>query len=323
MRAGPAAFTLRRSRPFPPPRPPPMSAAAADAWVHDCRGAPPAVAWAFTAEADLVAVRVAREGGRTLVADAGGGLYRLDPAGRLEHLQRGLRDLTALAFADAGTGAACAFGDDTLGWIEPDLKVKWTRTMPAAITALAVDPHGRHAAVALESSDVVVVTNRKKRLVQFSSLRPLASLHFLATEPTLVGAAADGFLGSFDLRGRQGLDVKTFANCGDLAVTGDGGRMALAAYNLGIQRLDADGRVRDTLAVGGTPSRVALPFAGAGPLAAATQERQLFRLAAGGEIDWAAAAPDDVVGVALDAAGDALTVGFAAGRVVRLTFGGI
>ena len=294
-----------------------------DAWLSNGRGTPPRVGWAFAAEADLVAVRVAREGGRTLVADAGGGLYRLDPAGRLEHLTRGLKDLTALAFADAGTAAAAAFGDDTLGWIEPDLKVKWTQTMPSPITALAVDPHGRHAAVALASSDVVVVTNRRKRLARFGSLRPLAFLHFLATEPTLVGAAADGFLGSFDLRGRQELDVKTFANCGDLAVTGDGNRMALAAFNLGVQRLDATGRVRDTLAVGGTPSRVALPWAGAGPLAAATQERQLFRLTAGGEIDWAAQAPDDVVNLALDAAGDRLTVGFAAGRALRLDFGGI
>ena len=300
-----------------------MTAAAKDRWVGEGRGTPPKVAWAFAAEANLIAVRVAREGGRTLVADAGGGLYRLDPRGRLEHLTRGLRDLTALAFADAGTAAAAAFGDDTLGWIEPDLTVKWTRTMPSPITALAVDPHGRHAAVALASSDVVVLTNRKKRLSRFTSLRPLETLHFLATEPALVGAAGDGFLGSFDLRGRQELDVKTFANCGDLAVTGDGSRMALAAFNLGVQRLDAAGRVRDTLAVGGTPSRVALPWAGAGPLAAATQERQLFRLSTGGEIDWAAPAPDDVAGLALDAAGARLTVGFAAGRVVRLDFAGL
>ena len=300
-----------------------MAAPGEHAWIANGRGAVPRVAWAFRAEAELVAVKTAREGGRTLVADAGGGLSRLGPGGRLEHLQRGLKDLTALAFADAGTAAAAAFGDDVLGWIEPDLKVKWTQTMPSAITALAVDPHGRHAAVALASSDVAVVTNRKKRLARFASLRPLASLHFLATEPKLVGAAGDGFLGSFDLRGRQELDVKTFANCGDLAVTGDGRRMALAAYNLGVQRLDASGRVRDTLAVGGTPGRVALPFSGAGPLAAATQERQLFRLTAGGEIDWAAEAPDDVVALALDAAGGELTVGVAAGRVVRLSFAGL
>ena len=299
-----------------------MTAPNREAWVADCRGAPPKVAWAFGTDAELVAVRLARESGRALVADAGGGLYRLDPAGRVEQLTRGLKDLTALAFADAGTAAAAAFGGDVLGWIEPDLRVKWTQTMPASITAVAVDPHGRHAGVALSNGDVTVYTNRRRKLSRFHALRPLDHLHFLAAEPTLVGAAGDGFLGSFDLQGRQELDVKTFANCGDLAVTGDGAHLALAAFNLGVQRLDASGRVRDTLAVGGTPSKVALPFSGNGPLALATQEKQVFRLTAGGEVDWAAAAPDAIAGLALDAAGAALTVGFAGGRVVRLNFAG-
>ena len=299
-----------------------MTAPRGETWISNGRGAPPAVGWAFSADAELVAVRLAREGGRTLVADAGGGLYRLDHAGRVEQLTRSLKHLTALAFADAGSAAVAAFGEDVLGWIEPDLSVKWTRPMPAAITAVAIDPHGRHAAAALANGDVTVLTNRRRKVVRFTALRPLDHLHFLATTAMLVGAAGDGFLGSYDLRGRQELDVKTFANCGDLAVTGDGSRMALAAFNLGVQRLDGEGRVRDTLAVGGTPAKVALPFAGAGPLAVATQEKQIFRLTAGGEIDWAAGAPDEIAALASDAAGDELTVGFAAGRVVRLRFAG-
>ena len=207
-----------------------------------------------------------------------------------------------------------------LGWIEPDLKVKWRQSMPAAITAVAVDPHGRHAAVALSNGDVTVLTNRRKKLARFTALRPLDHLHFLATRPLLVGAADRGLIASYDLRGRQELDVKTWANCGDLAVTGDGTRMAAAAFNLGVQRFDGAGRVRDTLSTGGSPSKVALPFRGWGPLAVATLERDLYRLTAAGEVDWAAPAPAGIAAVALDAAGRRMTVGFETGRVVRLEF---
>ena len=294
--------------------------AADAAWLGGGQGMPPALNWGFSTDAPLVAVRVAREGGRTLVADAGGGLYRLDPAGRVEHLTRGLKDLTALAFADAGTAAAAAFGADTLGWIEPDLKVKWRQPMPAKITAVAVDPHGRHAAVALSNGDVTVYTNRRRKLARFTALRPLDHLHFLAARPLLVGAADRGLIAAYDLRGRQELDVKTWANCGDLAVTGDGARMAVAAFNLGVQRFDGDGRVRDTLSTGGSPAKVALPFRGAGPLAVATLEGDLFRLTAAGAVDWSAPAPAPIAGLALDAAGRLLTVGFETGRVVRLEF---
>ena len=297
------------------------TASAADlAWLGGGTGVPPALVWAFSADAPLVAVRVAREGGRTLLADSGGGLYKLDPAGRVEQLTRGLKDLTAIAFADSGAAAAAAFGEDTLAWIEPDLKVKWTQTLPSAIAAVAVDPHGRHAAVSLSNGDITVYTNRRRKLTRFTALRPLDHLHFLATEPTLVGAANRGLIAAYDLRGRQLMDVNTWSNCGDLAVTGDGKRMAVAAFNLGVQRLDAAGRVRDTLAMDGSPSKVALPFRGAGPLAAATQEGQIFRLTAGGEVDWAANTPGAVAGLALDAAGRQLTVGFETGRVVRLEF---
>ena len=289
-------------------------------WLSGGRGMPPALTWGFSTDAPLIALRVAREGGRTLVADAGGGLYRLDPTGRVEHLQRGLKDLTALAFADSGGAAAAAFGRDVLGWVEPDLKVKWRQSMPAAITAVAVDPHGRHAAVALSNGDVTVYTNRRKKLTRFTAIRPLDHLHFLASRPLLVGAANRGLIAAYDLRGRQELDVKTWANCGDLAVTGDGTRMAVAAFNLGVQRIDGAGRVRDTLSTGGSPSKVALPFRGWGPLALATLEQELFRLTVAGEVDWAAPAPAPVAGLALDARGRLLTVGFETGRVVRLEF---
>ncbi|MFH5804995.1 YncE family protein [Alienimonas sp. DA493] len=290
------------------------------AWLSAGRGMPPALSWGFFTDAPLIALGVAREGGRTLAADAGGGLYLLDPAGRIEHLQRGLKDLSALAFADSGAAAAAAFGADTLGWIEPDLKVKWRQSMPATITAVAVDPHGRHAAVALSNGDVTVYTNRRKKLARFTALRPLDHLRFLATRPLLVGAADRGLIASYDLRGRQELDVKTWANCGDLAVTGDGTRMAVAAFNLGVQRFDGEGRVRDTLSTGGSPAKVALAFRGWGPLAVATLEHELFRLNAAGEVDWAAPAPGAIAGLALDAPGRQMTVGFETGRVVRLEF---
>ena len=291
-----------------------------DAWLSAGRGPAPRVLWAFSTDAPLRGVGVARESARTLVADAGGGVYRLDRDGKVEHLTRGLRDLTAFAVADTGGGAAAVFGDGSVGWLEPDLSVKWTLDLPDPVLAVDVDPHGRHAAVALANGNVLVYTNRRRRVAHFKTLRPLAHVRFLATERRLVGAAGHALWAVYDLAGNVLLDVKTWANCGDLAVTGDGAEVALAAFNLGLQRYGADGAVRDTLVVDGSPARVAVPFR-RGPIACATQERDLYLFDRTGDVLWAAPAPDEVTALRFDARGRELTVGLAGGRVLRLGFG--
>ena len=292
----------------------------AESWLADGRGEPPAVGWAFSTEGPLVALGLAREGGRTLAADASGGLTRLDPAGRVEKSSRAFRDLTALAVADTGTAAACAFGADVLAWVTDELNVRWTLDLPARITAVAVDPHGRHVAVALANADVTVYTETRRRLTRFQSVRPLDHLLFLAGEPRLVGAAGRGLLAAYDLRGTPLLDLSTFANCGGVAATGDGKHLALAAFNLGVQRYDEDGTLVNTLVLDGSPARVALPFRGPAPLAVATLEHGLYRLNKPGEVTWGAPAPGPVAGLCQDAFGRTWTVGLEAGRVLRLEF---
>ena len=289
------------------------------AWLSAGRGAAPRAAWAFSTDAPLRAVAVAREFARTLVGDASGGVYRLDRDGKVEHLTRGLAGLTALAAADNGAAAAAVFGEGAVAWLEPDLSVKWTLDLPDPVLAVDLDPHGRHAALSLANGTVLVYTNRRRRIARFPVLRPLAHLRFVATERRLVGAAEHALWAAYDLRGNVEVDVKTWANCGDLAVTGDGSEVALAAFNLGLQRYDADGSVRDTLVVDGSPSRVAVPFR-RGPVACATLERELHLFDRTGDVLWSAPAPDDVTALRFDALGRELTVGLAGGRVLRLRF---
>ena len=174
--------------------------------------------------------------------------------------------------------------------------------------------------MALANRDVTVYTAARRRVARFQAVRPLDHLHFVASAPRLVGAASRGLLAAYTLRGEPLLDLATFSNCGDLAVSGDGAHLVLAGYNLGVQRYDADGELVQTLVLDGSPARVALPFRGFAPAAVATVEHGLYRLTRDGTVAWGAPAPDAVVGLAQDAFARQWTVGFEGGRVVRLEF---
>jgi hypothetical protein len=286
-------------------------------WVETGVGRPPQTAWSFPTESRLSHLALAWESDEVIAADDAGGLYLFDAAGRLRQLSRGLSRIGALAIADTGNCAAVGFNERKVALLDASLSVAWSLTLYDKVVAVALDPFGRHLAVGLANRDVRVYTTARRRVAEFESVRPLRFLRFAAAEATLVGAAEDGLLASYDVRGRQNWDVRLFASCGDMTASGDATTILLAGFAHGIQRFDRTGTNRGAFVVEGTPARISVSYDGS-RIAAATVERQVFVLDRSGDLRWAADAPDDVAAVRFDAAGRSIVVGFASGRVTRL-----
>jgi len=291
-----------------------------ESWTREGVGLAPHPLWSFSTEGRLTHLALAWEADDVLAADDAGGLYRFDPNGQLKHLTRGLSKITAIAIADAGNCAAVGYDGQKLALLDASLAISWSLSVHDRITGLALDPFGRHVAVALANRDVRIYTTTRRRVGEAEVVRPLRFLRFSATEPKLIGAAEDGLLAAFTVSGKPLWEQRLFATCGDMAASGDVSQVSLAGFAHGVQKYDASGSNRGTIVVEGTPARLAACYDGS-RLAVATLERQVYRLDRGGNLVWAAEAPDDVVGLRSDAAGRNLTVGFAEGRVVRLGWG--
>jgi hypothetical protein len=294
-------------------------ARSSDAWSDDGIGTPPCTVWTFSTESRLTHLAVAWESEDTLAADDAGGLSLIGPEGRLRHLTRGLPDVTAITIAATGEFAAVAYGQK-LALLDRSLSMVWSLSLYDRVTALALDPFGRHVAVALGNRDVRIYTTTRRRVADFEVVRPLRFLQLTATEPKLIGAAEDGLLGSYTVGGKTVWDAHLFATCGDMAASGDGAVILLAGFAHGIQKFDRSGANRGAFVVEGTPARLSTCFDGS-RIAAATLERQVFLLDRGGRLLWAAIAGDDVTSVRCDATGRVVTIGFAEGRIERLSWG--
>ena len=292
-------------------------AGANETWLETGVGRPPEELWSFSTESRLSHLALAWESDEVLAADDAGGLYLFDPAGRLRQLSRGLAKIGAISIADAGICSAVAFDERKVALLDGSLSVAWSLNLYDRVVAVALDPFGRHLAIALANRDVRVYTTTRRRVAEFESVRPLKFLRFAANEAVLIGAAEDGLLAAHDALGRQRWDVRLFASCGDMAVSGDARTILLAGFAHGIQRFDGSGTNRGAFVVEGTPARISTSYDGS-HIVAATIERQIYLLERTGELRWAAEAPDDVAAVRLDGPGRSIAVGFASGRVARL-----
>lgn len=290
-----------------------------DAWADDGIGTPPCTVWTFSTESRLTHLAVAWESDETLAADDAGGLSLIGPEGRLRHLTRGLTDISAVTIAATGDCAAVAYGQK-VALLDRSLSMIWSLSLYDRVTALALDPFGRHLAVALGNRDVRIYTTSRRRVADFELVRPLRFLQLSAAEPILIGAAEDGLLGAYTVGGKTIWDTHLFATCGDMVASGDGSIILLAGFAHGIQKFDRSGANRGAFVVEGTPARISTCFDGS-RIAAATLERQVFLLDRGGRLLWAAVADGDIASVRCDGAGRAVTIGFVEGRVERLSWG--
>ena len=287
-------------------------------WLYSGRGAAPALRWSFTADAPLTDLRMARETGEVLVADASGGLYLLDRRGKLISLIRTRHAIQRVAWADTGAGGTAALDDQTVVWFDRKLQFDWTREVPDDVLTIAMDPYGTHVAIAMADGVTAVYTSENRKVSRFETIRPLRYLHLLATETHVVAAAEHGLVGRYSLRGDVIWTEKLWSNVGDLAVSGDGRNLFLAGFAHGVQSYDGEsGASRGAFLTEGTVALVACGYAKKS-LVASTLERQLFAINDAGDLTWNLTLPEDLSRILMSPLGDWIVLGFASGSVIRL-----
>lgn len=290
-------------------------------WLDSGHGVAPEKRWAFTIDAALVAVEMARETGEVLAADASGGMYLFDRRGQLASLTRGFHALGSLAWCDVGTSGAAAVNESRLIRFDRQLKVEWSIDLPEPVMAVATDPYGNYIAAGLADGKTFVYDAFKRKVAEFVTMRPLRHIHYLATRCELVAASEYGLICRVNLAGEEIWADKNWANVGDLATTGDGGRAYVAGFNHGIRVLDANGEGRGSWMVEGTANRIHCSFAPS-RVAATTLERHLYWLDDDGEMLWGTNLPDEPAAVRVDPLGTGLVLGLAGGRIIRLEWPG-
>jgi hypothetical protein len=286
-------------------------------WLKHGEGNRPRLSWSLSTEAPLVAMRLARETGEVLAADASGGLYHIDRSGRIANVTRGPSPIRAIAWSDTGTGGIALIGDEKLYWFNRRLLFQGWLEHSEPVLGLAFEAHGNYAAVSLSSATTVIYDANRKRVRRFMSLRPLIALEFLGHRAGLVGVAEYGLLCEHAFTGEEEWQQQLWSNVGDLSLTGDGKTILLACYSHGIQCYDGQGRQVGSYQVGGTVSRVSTSYL-SGRIAAATLERHFYSIEANGQVAFQATLPDDVCRVFCDPSGRGVVVGLTSGRIMRL-----
>ena len=293
-----------------------MTAARPD-WLTNGTGLAPRIAWSFVTDAKLVGLEMARESGDVFAVDASGGVYRLDSAGRVGAVSRGLHNARLIRWCDTGEAGLVVSEKSQFSIVDRNLNVVWTSSAPWPILAGTIDSYGHNVALSLDDGNTVLFSVEKKKLGQFSTIKSLNFLQFVSGKPGLVGAAEYGHLCRHNFEGKELWSEKMWATVGDLSISGDGKVLFLAEFAHGIQSFDARGNTMANYVVEGTPARLSVSYFGE-RLVVSTVERHLYWLDADGALLWAAETPDAVVSSHCAPLGEWFVAGFQSGRVVRL-----
>ncbi|MCX7393522.1 MAG: hypothetical protein NTW75_05285 [Planctomycetales bacterium] len=295
-----------------------MSGRPGDDWIYSGRGVAPTLAWSFSLDTAVVDVRLGRETGEVIAADASGGLYLLDRRGQVLEVNRTRQRLQRVVWCDNGTVGAAVFDDGIVASLDRRLQFRWTREMPADVLSLSIDPYGTHVAVSMEDGFSTVLTSENKKTSRFETVRPLKYLQCLATSAEFLAAADHGLLGRYSLKGDPRWTKSLWSGVGDLAATGDGKHIFLAGFSHGIQCFAGEsGASQGTFVTEGTVGLVSCGYF-TKHLVAATLERQLIVINDKGNSLWQVTAPEDISRVLMSPLGDWIVCGFASGRIIRL-----
>jgi hypothetical protein len=266
----------------------------------------------------IVAMDYAAEDRTLVIATGSGHLIKLSQSGEQLVRERGFSGVESLVWSDAGTLGAAAMANGQLVCFDSKLNSKWQVDVTANLLGLAVSPFGSHFAVSTELGRVHIVTSDRRELCSFETPQPLQHLQLLSESPLMIGAAEFGHLCCHDLKGKEQWNVRIMNNVGDMATSGDGERILLAAFNHGIQVLDGSGQREGSFMIDGVPNRIAAAQNGR-RLAATTLENRLYWLGFDGNLLWAAdMSADPVYCMAVSPLADRLFIATQSGRLLQL-----
>lgn len=271
-------------------------------WLQG-RGQPPQIAWRLGTDGQLVDFCYAREAAEVILTDSSPSLVRATRSGQIQAMIRLKDPLQSLVWSDDGSAGAAIVNNNTLVRFDRMLQTEFMVSLPDTAQALAISPYGNHIAVGLLSGMNLIFNERKKKVAQFETVRPLAYMQFCGTEPLLFAAAEHGLLCCHDLQGAEVWQERLWSNVGGLEIAGDGSFLYLPGFSHGIQTFGGDGAPVGSYVLDGTIDSLAVSYEPQ-RLFAGSIERQLYWLDSDGELIWTTQLSDDIVRLACDPLGE-------------------
>ncbi len=185
---------------------------------------------------------LSREKGWLLAWDSQDWLYLLNQAGERQAQIHSPANVAAAAWADDGSAYVAGGAHGEIGWLTPDLRARWERSVGHPVTAMALDPFGQYLAVADSRSALSLFDCQGRQLFQIQSQRPLHHLAFAPAAPFLLGASDYGLAACFDLEGKLVWRDGLVAHIGSLTVSGAGEKIVLTCFTEGLQAYDLKGK---------------------------------------------------------------------------------
>ncbi|GAB5442470.1 MAG: hypothetical protein Fues2KO_28190 [Fuerstiella sp.] len=283
-------------------------------------GNPPRVLQDDVYPEGIVAMDLAEEAGTLLVGTANGQLLLLDHNGEQLRRVRGYDGLRFLQWSPMGNFAVVAQDGGRLVCLDHRLTPCWDAQITGEIVGVCISPFGSHIAFSTESSQVQVVTTDRRQVSRFQTQRPIDFLSFLWQEQSLICAAEFGHLSCHALNGDEHWNERIMNNVGNMAVSGDGSRILLSAFNHGVQLLNGRGRQKGSFMVDGIPDFVAVA-ASKRRLIARTIEHRLYWMTFEGEVSWGCdLASDPPREICIGPLADHLFLSTQSGRLLHLAW---
>jgi hypothetical protein len=276
--------------------------------------------WTEAVAPGLQGLSLAREGGRLLAWDGRHGLYLLDGAGKRVAHRPPPSGLVAACTAGDGNSFAAAGNAGQVWQLEKDLSTRWEREIPHA-SAVAVDSFGEHVAASDGPGGLHLLDRDGRPLWRVLCPRPLRFLSFVPEAAVVVGSSDFGFLTCFDASGTSLWRDAPVTHAGSLAVSGDGGAIALACYSDGLCCYSV--RESGPRVVSAAACRLAdVSYDGRVFVTVGLDDR-LYLRDADGVAKGERALPSRPVAVALTPRGERVAVALADGTVQMLQTGGV
>lgn len=262
-------------------------------------------------------VALAREKGSVLAWDEKHWLHLLNGRGERQGQYRPPGKLTSACCADDGSALAAGGSQGEVWFLAPDLALRWERSLPSRVMAMALDPFGQYLAAADNRNNLHILDRTGRIVTQVPSARPLHHLAFVPAAPILVACADYGLVAALDLGGEWVWRDTVVAHFGSLAVSGDGERIMLACFTEGLRRYDRSGKVRERVPTPEPCRLVEVTFDGRLALVAGLSNR--FSLIDGtGRVLHTHTFDKPITALALTALGDTAVIGLAEGLLAAL-----
>lgn len=278
----------------------------------------PKLLWSQLLPAPSAGIALARETGSVLAWDVQRQAVLIHRSGAVVSETNRAGPIACAAISDDGS-AVTVTDEQSVTWLDRDLKPKWQKPIGAKPTAVALEALGQFVAVA-DAANSVQFFDSAGRVFGASISTPRALYHLrLPTETQTLYAAADfGLILAIDMSRREILwQDNPVTHLGDLDAAAGGAVVAAACFSEGLRRLDRTRRLLPAIASREPCRYLALSYSGA-RMVAGSIVGGIAGFDDKGEQKFEQRFEQMLTGVQLSPLADVAVVGLADGRVLGL-----